>query len=394
LHRCKFVLFLFPVIETFLAEGDFSRFTFMQLLPTITIKPLHHRGANWISLWFEKDFNLIREVRKIPGIKFSQSNRCWYVTERDETIPLIKSIFSTLALIEFSGVFDPTSLPSVSFERKIVPQEYVEQLDRMRYSVNTKRIYISFFTQFINYFPTILPDEISDEQINEFMKYLVNKREVAASTQNQAINAIKFYYEKVKKLQRTVYALERPIKESRLPHVLSEKEVMQVLRATGNLKHRAMLWLIYSAGLRRGELINMKISDIDSDRMVIFISGGKGKKDRITILSEKLLRLLRAYFKEYRPKVWLFEGPPGEPYSSSSLQKVFGSAVQKSGVRKNATLHTLRHSFATHLLEAGTDIRYIQALLGHNSSKTTEIYTHVTHKALGKIKSPLDNLDL
>ncbi|MEX2231580.1 MAG: tyrosine-type recombinase/integrase [Cyclobacteriaceae bacterium] len=155
-----------------------------------------------------------------------------------------------------------------------------------------------------------------------------------------------------------------------------------------------MLWLIYAAGLRRSELINLRVNDIDSKRMAIGIQGGKGKKDRITLLSEKVLGLLRTYFRQYKPKIWLFEGLPGKAYSASSLQKVFASALRKSGVRKEASLHTLRHSFATHLLENGTDIRYIQALLGHNSSKTTEIYTHVTTKAFEKIRSPLDNLDL
>lgn len=226
------------------------------------------------------------------------------------------------------------------------------------------------------------------------MKYLLATKKVASSTQNQAINAIKFYYEKVRMGERKVYALERPLKETKLPKVLSEDEVIAILKALGNLKHKTMIWLIYAAGLRRSELVGLKIKDIDSKRMVINIKGAKGKKDRITMLSDRILNLLRKYFAEYRPKVWLFEGAPGQPYSASSLQKVFMAALRKSGVRKEATLHTLRHSFATHLLETGTDLRYIQALLGHNSSKTTEIYTHVTTRGMEKIKSPLDNLDL
>jgi site-specific recombinase XerD len=180
----------------------------------------------------------------------------------------------------------------------------------------------------------------------------------------------------------------------KLPKILSEEEVIAILKSVDNLKHKTMLSLIYAAGLRRSELINLEVNDIDSKRMVINIRGGKGKKDRITLLSEKILNLLRTYFQAYRPKVWLFEGVAGEAYSVSSLQKIFAVALRKSGVRKDASLHTLRHSFATHLLENGTDIRYIQALLGHNSSKTTEIYTHVTTKGFEKIRSPLDNLDL
>ena len=272
--------------------------------------------------------------------------------------------------------------------------EYIEQLDRMRYSENTKRIYIHFFKSLLGYFPDTPPEEISDDQINLYMSHLLMTKKVSASTQNQAINAIKFYYEKVKKGSRKVYALERPLKETKLPMVLSEEDVIAILRAVDNIKHKTMLWLIYAAGLRRSELINLRINDVDSKRMVVNIRGSKGKKDRITLLSEKVLVLLRAYFREYRPKVWLFEGSQGNPYSATSLQKVFALALKRSGVQKDATLHTLRHSFATHLLERGTDLRYIQSLLGHSSSKTTEIYTHITTKGFEKIRSPLDDLDL
>jgi site-specific recombinase XerD len=264
----------------------------------------------------------------------------------------------------------------------------------MRYSGNTNRIYIHFFKSLLDYFPDTPPEEISDDQINLYMSHLLMTKKVSASTQNQAINAIKFYYEKVKKGSRKVYALERPLKETKLPMVLSEEDVIAILRAVDNIKHKTMLWLIYAAGLRRSELINLRINDVDSKRMVVNIRGSKGKKDRITLLSEKVLVLLRAYFREYRPKVWLFEGSQGNPYSATSLQKVFALALKRSGVQKDATLHTLRHSFATHLLERGTDLRYIQSLLGHSSSKTTEIYTHITTKGFEKIRSPLDDLDL
>jgi integrase/recombinase XerD len=274
------------------------------------------------------------------------------------------------------------------------PSVYTDQLDRMRYSENTKKVYVSLFGNFVNYFADTSLEEITDDQVNRYMQHLLVRKKIATSTQNQVINAIKFYYEKVLKRERKVYALERPLKETKLPKVLSEQEVGAILKSVKNLKHKSMLWLIYAAGLRRSELINLRIGDIDSKRMVIQIKGAKGKKDRITMLSDRILELLRRYFMAHRPKVWLFEGLPGKPYSVSSLQKVFMTALGKSGVRKDASLHTLRHSFATHLLESGTDLRYIQALLGHSSSKTTEIYTHVTRKGFESIKSPLDNLDL
>jgi site-specific recombinase XerD len=184
------------------------------------------------------------------------------------------------------------------------------------------------------------------------------------------------------------------MKEFKLPTVLGEEEVKSILTACENIKHKAMLFMIYAAGLRRSELINLRQVDVDRNRKLIVVIGAKGNKDRVTLLSNKLLSLLDVYYEQYKPVKWVFEGGPGVPYSASSLNKVFIRALKKSNVKKDVSLHALRHSFATHLLENGTDIRYIQALLGHNSSKTTEIYTHVTQKAFDKIRSPLDNLDM
>lgn len=362
-------------------------------LPEVVFERLSHRGKDCIAIRFKKDFNLIREIKKISGVKFSNTHGCWYIENENSLLDALLKKIRGHAQIDGTALRRDEILAPGAVMREC-PVEYIEQLDRMRYSKNTKKIYTHFFRGFINYFPETPIDGITDDQVNQYMKYLLATKKVASSTQNQAINAIKFYYEKVQMGERKVYALERPLKETKLPKVLSEDEVAAILKALDNLKHKTMIWLIYAAGLRRSELVGLKIKDIDSKRMVINIKGAKGKKDRITMLSDRILHLLRKYFAEYRPKVWLFEGAPGEQYSPSSLQKVFMAALRKSGVRKEATLHTLRHSFATHLLETGTDLRYIQALLGHNSSKTTEIYTHVTTRGMEKIKSPLDNLDL
>jgi len=194
--------------------------------------------------------------------------------------------------------------------------------------------------------------------------------------------------------RRKVYMISRPREEQFLPEVLSTEEVTAILNAIQNIKHKVILMTIYSAGLRIGEAINLKIKDIDSERMQIRVEQGKGKKDRYTLLSAKNLQLLRKYFIEYKPKIWLFEGANGEMYSKKSIQIMLKKAVDKVGIKKHITVHTLRHSFATHLLEAGTDLRYIQSLLGHANSKTTEIYTHITTKGFDQIKSPLDNLNI
>jgi site-specific recombinase XerD len=227
-----------------------------------------------------------------------------------------------------------------------------------------------------------------------YLRHLVTGRKVSTSYQNQAINAVKFYYERVLGGQRKFYFIERPIKEKTLPVVLNTAEVTALIKVTENIKHKTMLMLAYSAGLRVSELLSLKIKDIDSERMQIRVAQAKGKKDRYTLLSTKALIMLRVYFKAFKPRDWLFEGSGGGMYSSRSIHSVLQHSAQKAGLLKKVSMHTLRHSFATHLLESGTDLRYIQTLLGHSSSKTTEIYTHVTTKGFDQIVSPLDNLDL
>ena len=275
-----------------------------------------------------------------------------------------------------------------------LPQSYLDQLERRRYSPNTIQTYLSLFEQFLEHFSTIEPEKLTDLHVAQFQTYLVKVKKVSTSSQNQYINAIKFYFEKVLGREKGYYHIERPIKEFKLPKVLTEKEVTAILNSVHNLKHKAMLLLVYSSGLRAGELINLRINDLDSEQMRVFVRGGKGKKDRVTILSQKALDVLRQYFRKYKPKEYLFEGQKGGQYSLSSLRRVFTRALTHAKIKKNVSLHSLRHSFATHLLENGVDLRYIQILLGHNSSKTTEIYTHITHKGWKTIKSPLDELDI
>jgi site-specific recombinase XerD len=208
------------------------------------------------------------------------------------------------------------------------------------------------------------------------------------------INSIKFYYEKVLKGKRETYYIERPRREKFLPTVLSEEEVRSIINSIDNLKHKCLIMTSYSAGLRVGELLGLKPEDIDSKRMLITIRQGKGRKDRVTLLSVRVLELLREYYKEYHPQDFLFQGVAGGKYSERSVQNILKEACRKAGIKKHVTMHTLRHSFATHLLEHNTDLRYIQELLGHTNPKTTQIYTHITTKGLDQLRSPLDNLEL
>jgi len=274
-----------------------------------------------------------------------------------------------------------------------IPPEYLNLLLRKRYSPNTIKTYLTYMKAFREEFADRELSTISTREINEYISKLIKTSAISASQQNQRINAIKFYYEKVLERKKAYYRINRPKKEKGLPKVLTVEEVELILKHCKNLKHKCILMTLYSAGLRRSELINLKITDIDSQRMLIRINDSKGNKDRYTLLSEKLLKLLRDYYKFCKPKYWLFEGQGGGQYSATSIANILRKALKKARINKHATPHTLRHSFATHLLEQGINLRYIQELLGHSSIKTTEIYTHVSSKQLSKIKNPLDNLN-
>jgi len=277
---------------------------------------------------------------------------------------------------------------------KEILEDFERTLQVRHYSKSTISIYIFAFREFLKHIFPRPVDEITKADIEKYLLQVARERNYSKSSVNQHINAIKFYYERVLGNTRAIYNLERPLNGRKLPMVLSQAEIGRIMKCVNNLKHKAILTTIYSAGLRIGELKRLRITDIDSERMVIHVKNGKGNKDRITLLSEKTLELLRRYYRLYKPKNYLFDGSKGGEYSSRSIQQILKRAVIRAGIRKKVTVHTLRHSFATHLLEGGTDLRYIQSLLGHNSSKTTEIYTHVTNRALTKIKSPIEDIEI
>lgn len=268
-----------------------------------------------------------------------------------------------------------------------------QQLHVKGYSDATATTYMAQFKLFLGFFPDSHPLDLGENEILVYLLYLVEKKELSRSTKNQAINAIKFFYEKVLRQEKAVYHIDRPLKEKKLPQVLSQEEIAALFDAVDNKKHKAMLMVIYSAGLRRSELLWLRKGDIDLYRNTVFVRGGKGHKDRQSILANSLVPLLQEYLAEYQPLYWFFEGRGGQRYSESSLQQILKNAARKAGIRKEVHLHMLRHSFATHLLEAGTATRYIQVLLGHESPKTTEIYAQVTKFGLDKVKSPLDQLE-
>ncbi len=348
-----------------------------------------------LLLYFPYDQELIDLVRTIPGARWNRPLKCWHISYAAGPVERLNEKFTGMILFDL-GEPNPAINKTVSVEDSVlrVPDEMIKTLKLRQYSPNTIKTYISMFKMFMEYYSDKQLDEITEPEIRDYLIFLVEEKKISQSHQNQSINAIKFYYEKVLGKPVKKYYIQRPKREKKLPVVCSVEEVAAILKGTSNLKHKCILYLIYSAGLRLSEVVHLRPTDIDSDRMTIHIRYAKGKKDRISILSEKALILLREYYKEYHPKTWLFEGQFGSQYSSSSVQKIFKAALGTTKIHKKVTVHTLRHSFATHLLESGVDLRYIQNFLGHESTRTTQIYTHITKKGIEKIKSPLDNLDI
>ncbi len=353
-----------------------------------------------IRIVFGFNLQLMSFIKKIPYHSWDSKNKWWSIPYSDVFLAQIQEFIQSLGLkiilqIEAEEEQKVKRISAYDIPNyKRCPEDFILKIKELRYSESTEKTYTYALEDYLNYHHQIDIERLNEGHIQSFLRYLVMERKVSTSYQNQAINAIKFYYERVLGGQRKTYFIDRPKKEKSLPVVLSEEEIVRIIRSVENIKHRAILMVIYSAGLRISECINLKIKDIDSSRMQIRVEQAKGKKDRYTILSEKTLRFLRIYFLEYKPKVYLFEGQTGGIYSKRSIQSIFKAAVLKAGIQKQVTVHTLRHSFATHLLENGVNLRYIQSLLGHSSSKTTEIYTHVTTKGMDQLKSPLDMLDI
>lgn len=271
-----------------------------------------------------------------------------------------------------------------------VIQKTRRQLRLKRYANSTQKTYLYFLKSFF-YFSKLPVHELSEEHVKPFIESLILKK-LSRSAQNQAINALKFYFEKILQKPTNYYYFDRPRKEYKLPVVLTPDEIKRILESCGNVKHKMILKTIYALGLRVGELLNLKISDFDKQRKCVHIKQSKGNKDRIIPLPELLLIELRQYYKSFSPTIYLFEGSKGSgtSYSASSIQKVLKRAVKKVGIKKKVTTHSLRHSYATHLMNRNIDLRTIQTLLGHRSLKTTQIYTHLTDENILKTPSPLE----
>ena len=361
------------------------------------------KNQKMIGIKFSPDRLIQGLIKGLPNPKWSKEYNMAYIPNTRGNLGIIFHTFKGNVLINYNRFLTNrpinTSNENVDVEwfrkRKAIPEyrlcpeEYLLKLELKRYANSTVRTYVSFFEMFINHYKNKELNAINESDIRAFLQKLI-QRNVSNSYLNQAINSIKFYYEVVLGMPNRFYEIERPRKEFKLPKVISKEEIIAIIENTNNIKHRCIVKLLYGSGLRRSELLNLKISDVDSKRMLVKIKDGKGNKDRYTLLSKSTLDDLRLYYKEWKPQDYLFEGRKASKYTAESVLNIVKKSAVKAGIRNTVTPHVLRHSFATHLLESGTDLRQIQVLLGHGSSKTTEIYTHVATNTFKNIKNPLD----
>ncbi|MDQ3110483.1 MAG: site-specific integrase [Bacteroidota bacterium] len=356
-----------------------------------------------MSLKFPFDKELISRIKQIRRAFWDNELKCWLIPDSPGAVRHIENLFELPEKI--SPLTQPGKEKAISSPAPDLPllsgfyiphiEKYVEHMRIRRFSEQTISVYRETLIVFLRWTNGKLPEEITAQDVHDFNSNYILGRNLSASYQNQFVNSLKKFCSEILKLNLNPGELIRPRKGNPLPNVLSKAEVEELIKVTQNIKHRAMLLLIYNCGLRRGELLNLKPIHIESGRMIVNIKGGKGKKDRIVPVSEKMISFLRSYYVTFRPKVYLFEGQiPGEQYSERSIELVLKKSVRLAKINKPVSLHWLRHSYATHLLESGTDLRYIQELLGHSSPKTTQIYTHVSTHAISKIASPADSLDI
>lgn len=353
-----------------------------EFLSKIVFSPGRHKENCVIWCIFPKDFNLLAQFKKqFPFCKWSNTNKCWYITDNVELrkqvgLPPKDILLKALAKIH-----------------PINQEAYSNMYNRLKlkaYSANTAQLYLSEFAQLLAILKYHSVNEFTAHRLKSYLLYCVNIAKMSEAQLHNRINALKFYFEQVLHREKMFFDIPRPKSPNKLPKVLDAKDIRKLFEVTGNTKHKLMLQLCYGMGLRVSEVVKLKITNIDSKRMQVLVESAKGKSDRYVNLPSSVLEDLRTYYKTYKPKEYLFEGQYGGQYSIRSVQAVFKNAMRSAKINKPVGIHSLRHSYATHLLEYGTDIIYIQKLLGHKDIKTTMLYTKVGRNILDKVKSPLD----
>jgi site-specific recombinase XerD len=378
-------------------------------VPAVSYQTVFYKNENRILIRFENIAAWNKRIQKVPGARWSRTLKGWTIPDTSENRikcklpvdeqPAVNSQpvtvhYKQLAKYSNHQTTNKTALLNISENNQQELKKYLHQLQLKAYSPSTIRTYRIEFAQLLQTLKNIPVQNLEPQHIQRYLLYCI-KNGLTENSIHSRLNALKFYFEQVLHREKFFFEIPRPKKPLLLPKVFNEAELGRMFSAIENLKHKAIVFTAYSAGLRVSEVVNLKLKDVDSKRMQLFIERAKGKKDRYVKLSILLLDILRAYIKQckIKPKVYLFEGQySGTPYSVRGAQLIFENAKQKAGIKKEAGFHALRHSFATHLLEKGTDIKYIKELLGHFSIKTTERYLHVKKQDLITIASPLDDL--
>ncbi len=364
----------------------------------ITLRRKYHRKADQIFIYFEyngKDHPIYNLVRSLPNRKWSANQQCWYVEFSEAAINTIHDTFKAYTIDDRDLRYTiakrhQNNAYLLSQTQQHVIDAFSKYLNGKRYSDSTIETYTFLVADFIGYYHKSALEDLTNRSVELYIEDVYIKRKYSISKQRQFISALKVFNVFYPETGIDAVELVRPQKSRRLPSVLSKQEIIHLIRVTTNLKHRAIIAMIYSCGFRISELINLELKDIDIDRRQILIRNAKGRKDRYVIIAESFIPLLKNYLGSYMPEVYFVEGLSNAKYNSGSVRKFLKASCRRAGIVKRVTPHTLRHSYATHLLENGIDLRYIQELLGHARPETTMIYTHVAKKDLLMIKSPLD----
>jgi|TARA_B110000503_G_scaffold27139_1_gene43081 site-specific recombinase XerD len=359
-------------------------------LPTINMSTGLHRNNSVFFLHFYFNDLIIEKLKSISA-SWSQTKKCWCLKNSEENLALILELFKDVTKVDVSKIPKKTRFKRdlTTAEKKILNNFYLF-LKGKRYSQSTIQTYTVFVADFINFHTKTPLEELTNRDVELFIETVFIERNYSVSSQRQFISALKIFTVFYPQIKINNLSLERPKKSRTLPSVLSQEEVLRIIQYTQNIKHRAILTLLYSCGLRIGELINLKLEDFHVERKQLIVKKGKGRKDRYVSLADSFLPLLSNYYHSYKPTIYFVEGQNGGKYSAESIRSFLRKSCKKAGIRKLVTPHTLRHSYATHLLENGVDLRYIQTLLGHSKPETTMIYTHVQRKDLMEIQNPLD----
>mgnify|MGYP003641415030 FL=1 len=365
----------------------------MKKYPTIYLEQQVHRNSSKLLIKFKFDNGLISIIRSISGATWSKTLAAWHVENTKENYDKVITTFKGITIINSSKISKTNPFKrKLTNEQKTILNNFYLYLKGKRYSKSTIQTYTFFVADFVNFHTKTPLEELTNRSVELFIEKVFIEREYSVSTQRQFISALKIFIIFCPQTKINDLVLERPKKSRKLPNVLSQEEVLRIVQVTKNLKHRAIIVLLYSSGLRIGEITSLQLKNIDIERKQVKIESGKGRKDRFVVLASSFLPLLLNYLTTYTPKVYFIEGLEGHRYSESSIRKFLGKSVILAKVLKRVTPHTLRHSYATHLLENGVGLRHIQELLGHAKPETTMIYTHVAKKDLLDITSPLDTI--